>query len=78
MKIEEKATLIAQLNSFDTHALGIPLLSGETLVTYAGSLTGRDFRAIAQTAPFVLHGISGMDSVHSELWTALSLLVPLL
>ena len=72
---ERKAKLIARLNSFDTSGLGIPPLRGETLVTYAGSLVGRDFRAVAQAAPFVLHGIVN-DSCYRA-WTALSNLVPM-
>ncbi|KZV84575.1 hypothetical protein EXIGLDRAFT_842094 [Exidia glandulosa HHB12029] len=67
--------LIARLDSFDTSSLGISPLRGETLVTYAGSLVGRDFRAIAQAAPFVLHGMVSAESY--EAWVALSLLVPL-
>ncbi|KZV90434.1 hypothetical protein EXIGLDRAFT_649329, partial [Exidia glandulosa HHB12029] len=67
--------LIARLDSFDTSGLGISPLRGETLVTYAGSLVGRDFRSIAQAAPFVLHGMVSAESY--EAWVALSLLVPL-
>ncbi|KAF8197056.1 hypothetical protein BJ912DRAFT_923160 [Pholiota molesta] len=49
---------------------------GETLVNYANSLTGRDFRAISQVAPFVI-----FDMVSPEVfdaWLSLSKLVPLL
>ncbi|KZV81638.1 hypothetical protein EXIGLDRAFT_628172, partial [Exidia glandulosa HHB12029] len=71
---QSRAELIARLNSFDTSGLGIPPLRGETLVTYAGSLVGRDFRAIAQSAPFVLHGLVNDDCYRA--WTYLANLVP--
>ncbi|KAL1755500.1 hypothetical protein FB107DRAFT_290833 [Schizophyllum commune] len=76
LKAPEKDILKARLNSFDTSALDIPPLSGETLVTYAGSLVGRDFRAIAQVAPFVLHDL-GLDDNIVRVWMALSKVVPL-
>jgi hypothetical protein len=46
------------------------------LVNYAGSLTGRDFRAIAQVAPFVIYDMVPADVFSA--WVALSTLVPLL
>ncbi|KAG6819617.1 hypothetical protein H0H93_010245 [Arthromyces matolae] len=67
--------LIARLSSFDVSGLNITKLSGQTLVQYAGSLTGRDFRAIAQAAPFVLHGLVP-DKCYSA-WAALANLIPL-
>lgn len=73
---EDKDILAARLSSFDTGGLDIPALSGNTLVKYAGSLTGRDFRAIAQVAPFVLHGLSLPDE-KLRAWAALSVLVSL-
>ncbi|KZV82798.1 hypothetical protein EXIGLDRAFT_596859, partial [Exidia glandulosa HHB12029] len=71
----KRKDLIARLDAFDTSALGISRLRGETLVTYAGSLVGRDFRAIAQAGPFVLRGLV-TDECY-DAWVALSLLVPL-
>jgi hypothetical protein len=69
--------LLAQrLNSLDINGLGISQLSGETLVNYAGSLTGRDFRAIAQVAPFVVYDMVPDDVFQA--WLALSKLVPLI
>jgi hypothetical protein len=67
--------LIARLSSADTSGLGIPPLAGRTLVQYAGSLVGRDFRAIAQVAPFVLAGLLPDDLI--ETWAALGSLVSL-
>ncbi|KAI5988940.1 hypothetical protein F5J12DRAFT_922889 [Pisolithus orientalis] len=68
--------LEAHLSSFDTTGLGIPPLSGHTLVQYAGSLVGHDFRAIAQAAPFVLHGLVPQECY--EAWVALSKMIPLI
>ncbi|KAJ3009280.1 hypothetical protein NUW54_g2837 [Trametes sanguinea] len=74
----DKKTVIARLSSFDVSGLGtVPPLSGSTLVTYAGSLVGRDFRAVAQAAPFVLHDLSGIPLELQKVWTALGHLVPL-
>ncbi|KAF8886594.1 hypothetical protein CPB84DRAFT_1749908 [Gymnopilus junonius] len=70
-----KELLIQRLSSFNVSGLGISSLNGKTLVQYAGSLTGRDFRHIAQAAPFVIY-----DMVTSEklaAWVSLSKLVPL-
>lgn len=69
-------TLIARLCSFDTAGLGISPLAGKTLVTYAGSLMGRDFCAVVQAAPFVLQGLITSDQL--ELWKALSALCTLI
>ena len=77
LKDAEKETLTARLSSFDVSGLGIPPLSGRTLVTYAKSLVGRDFRAIAQAAPFVLHGLDNIPDELIKVWIALSRLVPL-
>ncbi|KAJ7019780.1 hypothetical protein C8F04DRAFT_1404097 [Mycena alexandri] len=74
-KKEDKDILIARLSSFNVSGLGISPLSGHTLVNYAGSLTGRDFRAIVQVAPFVLQGLLPEDKIHA--WTALSAVVTL-
>lgn len=42
--------LVTRLNSANVSGLGIPPLTGKTLVQYAGSLVGRDFCALAQVA----------------------------
>jgi len=76
LKPEQKALLAIRLSSFDTAGLGISsTLPGYTLVQYAGSLTGRDFRIVAQVAPHVLHGLVPAACLDS--WVALSLLIPL-
>ncbi|KAG6888271.1 hypothetical protein C0992_009086 [Termitomyces sp. T32_za158] len=75
LKPEQKEVLILRLSSFDTSGLNISPLSGPTLVTYAGSLTGRDFRVIAQVAPFVLYDLLEKDLL--DCWNALGVLIPL-
>ncbi|KAJ7732322.1 hypothetical protein B0H16DRAFT_1468668 [Mycena metata] len=72
---EKKALLVTRLNSFDVSGLGISPLAGHTLVQYSGSLTGRDFRAIAQAAPLVVYDLVSKDCLAT--WVALSKLIPL-
>ncbi|CDO70741.1 hypothetical protein BN946_scf184798.g56 [Trametes cinnabarina] len=71
-----KATLIARLSSADVAGLGISPLRGHTLVHYAGSLVGRDFRVILQVAPSVLYGL--LPQAAYEAWLALCRLAPLI
>ncbi|KAJ7145018.1 hypothetical protein C8R46DRAFT_1232351 [Mycena filopes] len=73
---EKKNLLATRLSSLDVSGLGISPLAGRTLVQYAGSLTGRDFRAIAQVAPFVLYDLVSDDCFKT--WQALSKIVPLI
>jgi hypothetical protein len=75
-KDDKKALLITRLSSFNVSGLGISPLAGQTLVQYSGSLTGRDFRAIAQTAPFVIYDLVSGDCL--DTWVALSKLIPLI
>ncbi|KAF7975989.1 hypothetical protein HWV62_8148 [Athelia sp. TMB] len=76
-KKQDKRDLLAtRLSSFDVSGLGISPLAGQTLVQYSGSLTGRDFRAIAQVAPFVAYDMVSQDCM--ETWVSLSKLVPLI
>jgi hypothetical protein len=72
----KKLELETRLSSLDVSGLGIKKLAAHTLVQYAGSLTGRDFRAIAQVAPFVLEGLVSPKCY--ETWVALSHVVPLI
>ena len=51
-------------------------LPGNTLVWYAGSLTGQDFRVTAQIAPFVLYDLVSPTSF--AVWVSLSNLMPLI
>jgi hypothetical protein len=73
--IEKKNLLATRLSSFDVLGLGISPLAGQTLVQYSGSLTGRDFQALAQVAPFVAYDIVSKDCL--DTWVALSRLIPL-
>lgn len=73
--VTQKALLETRLNDFDVSGLGISPLAGHTLVQYSGSLTGRDFRAIAQAAPFVVYDMVSPDCLAT--WVALSKLIPL-
>ncbi|KAF7358543.1 hypothetical protein MVEN_00905200 [Mycena venus] len=75
-KDDKNELLTTQLSSFDVSGLGISPLAGKTLVQYSGSLTGRDFRAIAQVAPFVLYDLVSKDCF--ETWQALSKIIPLI
>ncbi|KAF7344648.1 hypothetical protein MVEN_01625000 [Mycena venus] len=65
----DKEVSIARLYSFNGSGLGISALAGHTRVNYSGSLTGRDFRAIVQAAPFVLQGLLPEKNIRA--WTAL-------
>ncbi|KAL1708926.1 hypothetical protein EV121DRAFT_276854 [Schizophyllum commune] len=75
-KDDLKALLKTRLSSIDVSGLGISPLDGDTLVQYAGSLTGRDFRAIAQVAPFVIYDMVSEDCY--EAWVSLSKLIPMI
>ena len=72
---EGKQTLKARLTSVNVSGLDISPLRAQTLVQYAGSLVGRDFRAILQVAPVVLHGL--IPSAAYEAWLALCRLAPM-
>ncbi|KAI0631172.1 hypothetical protein C8Q77DRAFT_1279900 [Trametes polyzona] len=69
-----KELLATRLSSLEVAGLGISPIAGKTLVQYAGSLTGRDFRAIAQVAPFVIYDMVSAECYQA--WVALSRLVP--
>ncbi|KAJ3877317.1 hypothetical protein F5051DRAFT_440725 [Lentinula edodes] len=71
----KKEILVNRLCSIDVSSMGLSKLAGETLVKYARSLTGRDFRAIAQVAPFVLYDLVPKECF--DAWLSLSALVPL-
>lgn len=71
----QQGELIARLSSVDTAGLGFGMLRGKVLVQYAGSLIGRDFRAIIQVAPIVLHGL--LPAHIYEAWLALCRIAPL-
>ncbi|KAG8746310.1 hypothetical protein FRC11_012758, partial [Ceratobasidium sp. 423] len=70
-----KEALRARIDSLDVSGLHLYTLRGTTLVQYARSLTGRDFRAILQIGPLILHGLVP-DYVYNA-WIALSHVAPL-
>ncbi|KAG8725629.1 hypothetical protein FRC09_000016 [Ceratobasidium sp. 395] len=71
----QRATLTARLNSVDIRGLGISRIRGKTLVQYAKSLVGSDFRIILQVAPAVLYNL--LEPQIYSMWTALCQLAPL-
>ncbi|TEB36454.1 hypothetical protein FA13DRAFT_1600926, partial [Coprinellus micaceus] len=75
-KAPAKQKLATRLSSFEPDGLGISRLRGDTLTQYAGSLVGRDFRAVVQAAPFVLKGM--VSEPCYDTWVCLSKLVPLI
>ncbi|KAF4584957.1 hypothetical protein EYR40_001783 [Pleurotus pulmonarius] len=75
-KKKELALLETRLSCFDVSGLGISPIAGSTLVQYSGSLTGRDFRVIAQVAPFVAYDLVSPDCFAA--WVSLSKLIPLI
>ncbi|KAL1756891.1 hypothetical protein FB107DRAFT_210543, partial [Schizophyllum commune] len=71
-----KEILIGRINSFDVGGLNVARGRGSTLVFYAGSLTGRDFRLVIQMAPSILPGL--VPDVVYNAWLSLCRLCPLL
>lgn len=71
-----KELLKTRLSSVDVAGLNISPLRGHTLVQYAGSSVGRDFRVILQVAPAVLQGL--IPPAHHEGWLSLCRLAPLM
>ena len=77
LSVANKALLILRISSLNTSRLDLPpCLSGKTYVQFAGSLVGRDFRVIAQIAPFVLYNM--LPDECYKAWLSLSNLVPLI
>ena len=62
--------------SFDVSSWGISRPNGNTLIQYAGSLSGQDFRHIAQCAPYVIHDL--LSTAKLNAWVDLSRLPPLI
>lgn len=75
-KDNKKELLMHWLLALDVSGLGVSHLNGRMLVQYAGSLTGQDFRAIAQCAPFCIHDLVTPQCFSA--WQAMSTLVPLI
>lgn len=62
--------LHAQWASFDTSGLSCAPVRPVTMVQYARSLVGKEFRVVLQAAPYILFDYIFQD--HRELWTLLS------
>ncbi|KIJ43281.1 hypothetical protein M422DRAFT_170181, partial [Sphaerobolus stellatus SS14] len=75
LKDDQKPLVIARLGSVNVDGLGIGPIDGKTLVAYAGSLTGRDFRVLTQIAPFCLYELVPTECLNA--WLALGRLIPL-
>ncbi|KAI0261430.1 hypothetical protein BC834DRAFT_925517 [Gloeopeniophorella convolvens] len=71
-----KSLLKTRLTSLEVLDLGISPVRGHTLVQYARSLTGRDFRIILQVAPAVLYGL--LPAPAWKAWMALCHVAPLI
>ncbi|KAI0272446.1 hypothetical protein BC834DRAFT_794681, partial [Gloeopeniophorella convolvens] len=71
-----KSLLKTRLTSLEVLDLGISPVRGHTLVQYARSLTGRDFRIILQVAPAVLYGL--LPAPAWKAWMALCRVAPLI
>ncbi|QRV96926.1 hypothetical protein RhiJN_24944 [Ceratobasidium sp. AG-Ba] len=67
--------LKARINSLDLRGLDLSTPQGVTLVQYAKSLTGGDFRVVLQIAPIVLYGSIPENAYKA--WLALCHLAPL-
>ena len=73
---EGRRILKARLSSLPVNDLNLSPIDGHTLVQYAKSLTGRDFRVIVQVAPAVLYDLIPPQAY--EAWLALCRLCPLI
>lgn len=56
----DKATVERRTVAFNIAGLGIDKINPKQLVRYHGSLVGKDFRVVAQMAPFVLYGLPSL------------------
>lgn len=75
MSEAHKKELVDRLASVNVRGLGISPIYARPLVRHPGSLTGGDFRRIAQVAPFVLRPF--VSDVSFEAWLAVAELQPL-
>jgi hypothetical protein len=73
----QKETVKTRLQGVDVHGLDPELtcVPGHTLLQYAGSLVGQDFRIIAQLGIFILYDLLPLRILNA--WAALGDLIPL-
>jgi hypothetical protein len=67
---------LADLGSINVEGLDIPKLRPTTMVRYAASLVGRQYKEVVQTVPFHVHKYVGV--MHGALWRAIGPLCALL
>lgn len=72
---DKKKILSDRVDSLVLDGLGVSPMSGFTFVQHYGSLTGRDFRAIIQTAPFLLYDLLPPNIFQA--WLSLCSFVPM-
>ncbi|EFP91328.2 uncharacterized protein PGTG_16982 [Puccinia graminis f. sp. tritici CRL 75-36-700-3] len=65
----QKDDLLALWNSFNTNSLNIPSVRPKSMVQYASSLIGKDFRIILQAAPFIFFQF--MTESKIKIWSSL-------
>lgn len=75
LNASNKQLLKTRLASLDVRGLGLSRLRAHTLVQYAGSLNGGDFRIVLQVAPAALQGL--VSDSHYECWLTLCRLAPM-
>jgi hypothetical protein len=76
LSLPNRVILKICLSSLDVQGLGLDPIDGHTLVQYAGSLTGRDFRVVAQVGTSILAGLIP-DGLY-EMWVSMGRLAPLI
>ncbi|KAH8913848.1 hypothetical protein BT69DRAFT_1185133, partial [Atractiella rhizophila] len=69
LSTEQKKLVAQRINALNTSGLESSRISGETLVEYAHSLVGKDFRVIFQVATFALDQVIGQPFF--QIWVAL-------
>ncbi|EIN07387.1 hypothetical protein PUNSTDRAFT_71288, partial [Punctularia strigosozonata HHB-11173 SS5] len=68
-KDSQKKTFSLRLASTNTDALSIPAIRADYIMQYAGSLIGRQFKILGQTASFHVYDLSPTHA-HYDLWKA--------
>ncbi|KLO09372.1 hypothetical protein SCHPADRAFT_893177 [Schizopora paradoxa] len=69
---DKQSQFVVRLQSIDIKGLNIPPIQAKYIMNYAGSLIGRQFKALIQTASFVLYDL--VPPLVFELWKALGAL----
>lgn len=72
LTVKQKAEVVGRWQAFDPSGLGCAPIQSETMVRFANSLVGKEFRVVLQGAAFVLFPY--LSAEHRHLWTLLSYL----